>query len=135
MNRPDIYAYTAAANPHFARALIHKYGYVPEKGITMASALRQLVAAEGEPALHDILENNPDKEVMFEYFESKKPKELNACGCGKTAEAAAFMNFTGQVQQVQQQQENRRLVMETSVLGFAGAVLIAFAIMSTQINK
>jgi hypothetical protein len=42
------------------------------------------------------------------------------------------MNFSGQVQAAQQSVENKRLTSETSLMVLAGAVLIAFAIMSKK---
>jgi hypothetical protein len=42
------------------------------------------------------------------------------------------MNFTGQIEAAKQTAENRRLTQETSLMVLAGAVLIAFAIMSKK---
>jgi hypothetical protein len=42
------------------------------------------------------------------------------------------MNFTGQLAAVQQLQENKKITTETSLMVLAGAVLIAFAIVTTK---
>jgi ATP-dependent protease HslVU (ClpYQ) peptidase subunit len=42
------------------------------------------------------------------------------------------MNFSGQVVAANQTAENRRLTQDTSLMVLAGAVLIAFAIMSKK---
>lgn len=130
MSQVNIYSYTAAANPHFAKSLLHKYNYVAENGQPLGQALEQLVAFEGEPALTDIIENSPDKELFFEYFEKKYGKSNPNCTCGgeKPKLAEAYMNFTGQLQAAQQVAANTAVTRETSLMVLAGAMLIAMAI-------
>ena len=71
----NLYTYTAASNPYFVRCLAHKYGYTFDKTQELGSVLQQLVAMEGEPVLMEIIENNPDKELFFDYFQKKFPKD------------------------------------------------------------
>ena len=130
-NKVNIYTSTAAANPHFAKSLLHKYGYVAEQGQPLGTALEQLVAFEGEAALSDIVENSPDKELFFEYFEKKheKGKKDGTCSCNqKPMLAEAYMNFTGQIQAAQQVAANTQVTRETSLMVLAGAMIIAVAI-------
>jgi hypothetical protein len=126
----NIYSYTAAANPYFVKSLAHKYGYTFDKDQPLSSVLQQLVTYEGEPVLMEIIENNPDKELFMEYYEKKYAKhEVEKKEDSKLLE---YMNFSGQVQAAQQSVENKRLTSETSLMVLAGAVLIAFAIMSKK---
>jgi hypothetical protein len=130
--RVNIYTYMAASNPYFAKALAHKYGYEFDKDQRLDTVLQQLVSYEGEPALMEIIENHPDKDLFKEYFDKKFPenkKEEKREGFG---EMAAYMNFTGQIAAAQQTAENKRLTSETSLMVLAGAILIAFAIITKK---
>lgn len=131
--RVNIYSYVAASNPYFAKALAHKYGYEFDKDQRLDSVLQQLVSYEGEIALMEIVENHPDKELFREYF-SKKDSENKKEDKGKEtfSELATYMNFTGQLTAAQQTAENRKLTNETSLMVLAGAILIAFAIITKK---
>lgn len=123
----------AASNPYFVKSLAHKYGYDFDKDQNLASVLQQLVSYEGEPVLMEIIENNPDKDLFMEYFEKKyKTKEDDRKVAQPTSELATYMNFTGQLAAVQQLQENKKITTETSLMVLAGAMLIAFAIITTK---
>jgi len=130
----NIFTYTAAANPYFVRSLAHKYGYEFDKDQNLASVLQQLVSYEGEPAMIEIIENNPDKDLFMDYFEKKYAKKIEEKNSGvehaKVLET--YMNFSGQLQAAQQTQENKALTNQTSLMVFAGAVLIAIAIISKK---
>lgn len=129
----NIYSYTAAANPYFVKSLAHKYGYTFDKDQSLSSVLQQLVTYEGEPVLMEIIENNPDKELFMEYYEKKYAKKDEEKK--EDSKLLEYMNFSGQVQAAQAAQqsiENKRLTSETSLMVLAGAVLIAFAIMSKK---
>ena len=132
LSRVNIYSYTAAANPYFVKSLAHKYGYTFDKDQSLSSVLQQLVSYEGEPVLMDIIENNPDRELFEEYFKKKYAKELNLDKKEDSQISNPYMNFTGHVAAVQQTAENRRITTETSLMVFAGAVLIAFAILTRK---
>jgi hypothetical protein len=71
----NIYTYTAQANPYFARSLAHKFGYEFDKDQPLSSVLQQLVSYEGEAALNEIIENNPDKDLFMDYFKKKFQNE------------------------------------------------------------
>lgn len=128
--RVNIYAYIAASNPYFAKSLAHKYGYEFDKDQSLSTVLQQLVSYEGEPALMEMIDNHPDKELFMEYFEKKYTKKEEKPDAVK--EIAQYMNFTGQIEAAKQTAENRRLTQETSLMVLAGAVLIAFAIISKK---
>lgn len=131
--RVNIYSYVAASNPYFAKSLAHKYGYEFDKDQRLDSVLQQLVSYEGEPALMEIVENHPDKELFREYF-SKKDAESKKEEKGRESfsELATYMNFTGQLTAAQQTAENRKLTNETSLMVLAGAMLIAIAIITKK---
>jgi len=131
--RVNIFTYMAATNPYFAKSLAHKYGYEFDKEQRLDTVLQQLVSYEGEPALMEIVENHPDKELFKEYFE-KKFVDKNKVEYKKdnVGELAAYMNFTGQLAAAQQTAENRKLTSETSLIVLAGAILIAFAIITKK---
>lgn len=133
MPKVNIFTYMAAANPYFAKSLAHKYGYEFDRDQRLDTVLQQLVSYEGEPVLMEMVENHPDKELFMEYFEKKYAKELKGeKEKSASGEMAAYMNFTGQLAAVQQTAENRKLTSETSLMVLAGAVLIAFAIISKK---
>ena len=134
----NIYAYTAASNPYFVKSLAHRYGYEYDKEQQLSSVLQQLVSYEGEAVLTEIIENNPDKELFMDYFEKKYGKKPDGCTCTASNPnkniLESYMNFSGQLQAqaAQQVADNKKLTSETGMLMFAGAVLIAFAIITTK---
>jgi hypothetical protein len=132
--RVNIFTYTAQANPYFVKSLAHKYGYEYDKDQSLSSVLQQLVSYEGEPALMEIIENNPDKDLFMDYFEKKyaKKEDKNNSGVEHTRILESYMNFSGQLQAAQQTQENKSLTTQTSLMVFAGAIIIAIAIISKK---
>jgi hypothetical protein len=132
MSRPNIYHYTAATNPYFVKSLAHKYGYQFDKDQRLDTVLQQLVSYEGEPVLMEIIENNPDKDLFMEYFERKHQKKDEQKSQPVQSELSNYMNFTGQLAAIQQTAENKKLTSETSLMVLAGAILIAFAIITKK---
>jgi hypothetical protein len=133
MPRVNIYQYVAASNPYFAKALAHKYGYEFDKDQRLDTVLQQLVSYEGEPALTEIIENHQDKELFMDYFKKKYGESMESeKDKSPISEVAAYMNFTGQLAAAQQTAENRKLTSETSLMVLAGAILIAFAIITKK---
>lgn len=128
----DIYTYTALANPFLPKSLAHKYGYTFDADQRPDTILRQLVAFEGEPALLDVIKNNPDYELFREHFAAQKDDKKEAALSDNSRVLESYMNFTGQLAAVQQTAENRQLTQNTSLMVLAGAVLIAFAIISKK---
>lgn len=97
----DIFTYVASSNPYQAKAILHKYGYSIKDARTekdLGACLKQLVAYEGEDAMHDILDSHPDKGVIVEKFcAENKPKEEHKncdgnCSCKREMQ---YMNFNG----------------------------------------
>jgi len=129
--RVNIYTYTAASNPYFVRSLAHKYGYEFDKDQPLSTVLQQLVNAEGEPVLMEIIENNPDKELFMDYFKKKYSQEEKPKEEKNPTFMDAYMNFSGALQ-MQQAVESKKFTNETSLMVLAGAVLIAFAILTRK---
>jgi hypothetical protein len=127
-SKANLYSYTASVNPYFVVSLAHKFGYEFDKQQPLGSVLEQLVSMEGEKALFEIIENNPDKDLFMEYYEKKYAKKAANCNCDKKDKNVLehYMNFTGQLQ------ESKTTNNQNSLMVFAGAVLIAFAILSKK---
>lgn len=132
MPRVNLFSYTAAANPYFVKSLAYKYGYEYDKDQPLSSVLQQLVSYEGEPVLMEIIENSPDKDLFMEYFEKKHKLKAEAEQKPAMTPELAYMNFTGQLAAVQNVAESRKVTQETSLMLLAGAVLIAFAIITKK---
>jgi len=137
MARPDIYAYTAAANPFFVKSLAHKFGYEFDSDQPLNTVLQQLVAQEGEAALFEIIENNPDKELFLDYFKTKYGVKPDNCTCGnKSPEvdllAASYMNFSGAIAS-QQIADNKKITNETTLMIIGGIFLISLVIISKKL--
>lgn len=137
MARPDIYAYTAAANPFFVKSLAHKFGYEFDVDQPLNTVLQQLVAQEGEPALYEIIENNPDKELFMDYYKMKFGVKPENCTCGSQANAtkdvlASYMNFSGAIA-AQQTAENKKITNETTLMIIGGVFLISLFIISKKL--
>lgn len=126
----NIYSYTASANPYFVKSLAHKYGYTFDRDQSLSSVLQQLVSMEGESVLMEIVENNPDKDLFMEYFQKKYAQKQEEKK--EDSKLLEYMNFSGQIQAAQQTADNKRLTSETSIMVLAGAILIAFAIISKK---
>jgi len=126
----NIFTYTASANPYFVKSLAHKYGYTFDRDQSLSSVLQKLISMEGETVLMEIVENNPDKDLFMEYYDKKYDKKQE--DKKEDSKLLEYMNFTGQIQAVQQSADNRKLTSETSLMVLAGAVLIAFAIISKK---
>lgn len=129
----NIYSYVAASNPYFVKCLAHKYGYTFDKSQRLGSVLEQLVAMEGEPVLMEIIENNPDKELFYDYFQKKFPKKEEDKK-ESTPSFMEYMNFSG-AQSAMTLAENKRITTETSIMVLAGSVIIALAILTTNFKK
>jgi len=129
----NIYTYTAQANPYFVRSLAHKFGYEFDKDQPLSSVLQQLVSYEGEPALNEIIENNPDKDLFMDYFKKKFQNEEEKVDKGSYEQnlmLQQYMNFSGQqLQSAQQIAENKSLTNQTALMVIIGATFIGFAIL------
>ena len=131
MNAVNIYSYVAASNPYFVKSLAHRYGYEFDKEQPLDTVLQQLVSMEGEPALMEVIDNNPDKELFMDYFDKKYGKKPEGCTCGTHNTHANFigdyMNFSGQIA-AQQSAENKQVTTETKMLIIGGTIILGLAL-------
>lgn len=108
-----LYKRIAEGNPVAAKQICTNYGYdmLGVKNVSdIGICLRQLVAAEGEKALRDIVKIHPDRDIILEvekdslnfdgngeFFNASGSKGCN-CGCKNCAPNAkyhSYMNFSG----------------------------------------
>ncbi len=125
-----MYDYIANTNPRGAKEIIQSYGYKVVNPRSMGANLRMLVAQEGEPALRNIVELHPDKEIILEVMGSdNKNNFLGAdglSGLGLIAE-----NNKNQQAQLQSS-DSTKLAMQTNALVMVAAIIIAAAIITNK---
>jgi hypothetical protein len=125
----DIYTYVASCNPYQAKSIIHKFGYSVRDvndAKDLGICLKKVVAFEGEPALHDVLDSHPDKLILLEKFSSKKDEEHKShdgskCGCSSVEKH--YMNFNGNAES-----QTNKSTRDISYFILASALLLASAI-------
>lgn len=142
----NAYQYIADNNPAFAKGICQKYGYgvvgVKSKA-DLGICLQSLIAQEGEPALMDVMNAHPDKEIILEMFGKHKESYSNAdgsgekggcgCGCGGSKEKqspqpANFMNADGGA-------ENQHKNTTTTIISIAllsASLFLAAAIITSN---
>jgi hypothetical protein len=138
----NLYTYVAANNPYFVKSLAHKYGHELKKDPNLSFVLEQLVAMHGEQALTEIINVHPDKD-LFKDFYSIKTEEIkvnasgdsskNTCGCGcgkccKNNNNQEYLNISGS----EMFAKNKEVITNTNLMVFAGAIVIAFAILNLK---
>lgn len=141
----NIYTYVAESNPSMAKAICHKYGYklsgVQSKK-DLGVCLEQLVAKEGEPALQDVVNNHPDKDLIIEMNQSEvklgmdgmvstKRKSCGcncSCNCGKS-KYDDFVNYIGE----ETHSRNINSINQTNSVIIASAFLLGAAILAKKL--
>ena len=141
----NIYTYVAQCNPSMAKAICHKYGYkltgVQSKS-DLGVCLEQLVAKEGESALHDIVNNHPDRDLIIE-MSGVQPKHLNMegfanhtgggcnCGCNNKTHKKydEFVNYIGEESIARVHSVNN----QTNSFILASAFLLGAAILAKKL--
>lgn len=128
----DVYHYLAHNNPYAAKAICNKFGYrttnINSKS-DLGDALKQVVSAEGEPALREVVSNHPDKELIIEMYapqhevykaadgSTETGKPCN--GCAKATEKEHYLTAAG-----------FKTSSETNTFLMAAALILAVAIIS-----
>lgn len=119
----NLYERVAKANPSGAKAVIKSYGYEIRTN-NLPHALKQLVAAEGEPALRSIVDIHPDKEVILECYAPKKED----CGCKdkhkESSHEKDYMNAVGQMTAAQKETQLTNTFLIVSAVMVLGALII-----------
>lgn len=146
----NLYTYVAANNPYFVKSLAHKYGHELKKDPNLSFVLEQLVALHGEQALTEIINVHPDKELFKDFYTTKeeetkvnasgdtKPKCNCGCGCGCRNRNQEYLNMSGSYQEhmnltgSEMYAKNKQIVSNTNLMVFAGAIVIAFAILNLK---
>ena len=120
----NLYERVAKANPSGAKAIIKSYGYEIRTN-NLAQALKQLVAAEGEPALRSIVDIHPDKEIILECYASNKQDD---CGCKDKHQDKSiekdYMNAVGQMTAAQKENQLTNTFLIVSAVMVLGALII-----------
>jgi hypothetical protein len=135
----NLYKYVAHANPHGAKAICHKFGYRVANVKTkddLAECLRELVATEGEPALKEVIENHPDKEIILELLDNKRGDQFfNADGTGSmkhsncTCKSCSCKNGDDNSKYLNADASQTRLATQTNVIIVAAALFLAVAVL------
>lgn len=142
----NIYTYVAESNPSMAKAICHKYGYklsgVQSKK-DLGICLEQLVAKEGEPALQDVVNNHPDKDLIIEMSQSETKIGMDGfvtsttkrgcgcncnCNCGKV-KYDNFVNYIGE----ESQMRTVSSINQTNSIIIASAFLLGAAILAKKL--
>ena len=130
-----MYEYIALNNPYGAMSVLKSYGLKIRDKRNLGSALRKLVAQEGEPALRRIAELHPDKELIMDVY-SNADGECN-CGCqNKSMGQDLKYNFVGADASTSmnnnQQSESTKLAMQTNAFLIVATIIIASAIITRK---
>lgn len=117
----SLYTRVAAANPNGAKSVIKSYGYEIRTN-NLAQALKQLVAAEGEPALRSIVDIHPDKELILECYAPAK----DDCGCKDKEKNhdKDYLNAVGKMTDAQRENQLTNTFLIVSAVMVLGALII-----------
>ncbi len=141
----NLYTYVANCNPHAAKAICHKFGYRVANARSkddLAECLRSLVAEEGEPALNEVLDNHPDKDVILERFATQRgdqfmgidgtvanKQQSGGCGCGCSGKCRCKVQGENYMNADASQ---TRIAAQTNVIIVAAAFFLAVAVLSKK---
>jgi hypothetical protein len=138
----NVYQYIAESNPHFAKGILHKYGYHAtniRNNKDLGECLKKLVSREGEGAFNEIMDKHPDKEVIMEMFAPKKEVYSNMDGATANAEKRNCSSCNCPSCQNQGRNQNHYMNFDggsksntTEITILAGAVIIAIALLSKK---
>jgi hypothetical protein len=136
-----MYKHIAESNPRAAYALCQKYNYNVLDVKTPAHlgiCLQQLVAAEGESALIDVVKIHPDRGVILEvegqtknfdgnsnFFNASGARPCN-CGCKNcNGEEKKYLNFSGP-------EENGKSKSDNTATVFMAAMFMTVAVLALK---
>lgn len=135
----NLYSYVANSNPTASKIICQKFGYrvanVKSKD-DLAECLRSLVAQEGEPALKEILDNHPDKDIILEVFANDSTQFLgidgtgsskqSTCNCEKKCDCKSRENY------LNADASQSRLASQTNVIIVVASLFLAVAILTKK---
>jgi hypothetical protein len=131
-----MYEYIAINNPYGAMSVLKSYGLKIRDKRNLGSALRKLVAQEGEPALRKIADLHPDKELIMDVY-SNADGGCN-CGCQNKSSMGQDLkyNFVGADASTSvsnnQVSESTKLAMQTNAFLIVATIIIASAIITRK---
>lgn len=141
----DIYEYVAQNSPLECEALCNKYGYHVKADSTqdLGICLQQLVAEQGEPALDDMLDLHPDRDIILDRKTmdngmaqgasmqaagaSTDGKCAGCSGCQSKGSAASDL-----IQQARQESGHFFQNNQSGMFILGGLIVITLAIISTK---
>jgi hypothetical protein len=130
-----MYEYIAINNPYGAMSVLKSYGLKIRDKRNLGSALRKLVAQEGEPALRRIADLHPDKELIMDVYSNAD----GGCNCGcqnKSMGQDLKYNFVGADASTSvnnnQVSESTKLAMQTNAFLIVATIIIASAIITRK---
>ena len=130
-----MYEYIAINNPYGAMSVLKSYGLKIRDKRNLGSALRKLVAQEGEPALRRIADLHPDKELIMDVYSNAD----GSCNCGcqnKSMGQDLKYNFVGADASTSvsnnQVSESTKLAMQTNAFLIVATIIIASAIITRK---
>lgn len=122
----SVYRYIAEMNPDAAYEVCQRNGFGDIYSNQELSDTLQVIAAQGEGGLKEVLSAHPDKEVLIEIY----IKDNNANYAQPQVQSVLqtqpknFLNATG----------TNKLVSQTNAFILIGAIIVSLAIVST-VNK
>lgn len=122
-----MYEYVARSNPRGAKALIESFGYRVTNPKTMGANLQLLVAKEGEDALREIANLHPDKELILDFYGSKRESFMGVDGLVSKEQAKPSSQEPSK-----DSNESMKLAYQTNAMMLVVAVIIASAIIVNQ---
>ena len=87
----------------------------------LSFCLEDIVAKEGEPALKEIMEIHPDKEVLLELFEPKPEPPVME----RNRDCSCMMNADGNNQQ-------QGIASQTNLVILVAAMIVAISVISIK---
>lgn len=119
----DVFDYLATTDPVRAKGIIHRHGYICLPNRDMAQNLRDLVQAQGEPALMDVMEMHPDRDFFMAVGKKKyKKKNKTALPRDRYRNADGIVTQTGSIKSASSSaahQMNILIVVSAVILGLA----------------
>jgi hypothetical protein len=117
----NVYNHIAHNNTDKALEVCKKYGYMPANYNELSFCLEDIVAKEGEPALKEIMEIHPDKEVLLELFEPKPEPPVME----RNRDCSCMMNADGNNQQ-------QGIASQTNLVILVAAMIVAISVISIK---
>jgi hypothetical protein len=117
----SVYRYIAEINPDAAYEVCQRNGFGDIYSNQELSDTLQVIAAQGENGLKDVLSAHPDREVIIEVYLSENNKSNSVNYARPLILQKNFANANG----------STNLVSKTNAYILVGAIIVSLAIVST----